>query len=495
MKHNYILENYDRLLNEIKNPRIIFNNDLEQFLRNISFESLLIHQVEFKLIDSEVKFTIKNTIHNLDPRFSKIKFKTSVTSSEFENYIPAVLELLKFDSKIVNWNWHSKKRNTLYIFEKCEIENIAQEMRLFLYCYQTIKEENYRIEKINKERIYKLNSKAKIEQYIHQEQNALANLAQCLIKEIGPKNFGCLYQFSNKYDRTDCLKIIYIYIEKLHCYIETEYKNYLNTESQIPYRSILCKELELNEKIKGIKNALLKCDIDDQLLKIACEPLIRIEALTVKDKLTYYQFNYKIVFITELHKLIEYKTTNEESLINCLFDLNFNSLKLFKYITDNISNSIQGLESNIQKIDKLYLLLKCYNQKQIKNAKKYKTNLPTIKEQITGWLDEEIDYCNRKINLDSNEFSLAKEGGAKTKFLSILSVAQLSCFFGLLMETEIIKHKNQTDVLKFVAQNFRTKNVEKISLDSLRVKYYNVETGTKTAIKEKIIELLNLAKN
>lgn len=495
MKHKYILENYDRILKEIKSPRIIFNNDLEQFLNKLSIDSLFVHQIDFYGIDNNVKYSIKKPIHNLDPRYSKIKPKKSTTNSQFENYIPLVLEDLNFDSKDVKWNWHSKNRNTLYIFEKCQVEHISQELRLFLYCYQTLKKENYRIKKVNKDRIYNLNSKAKIEQYIHQKQHAIENLAQSLIKEIGPKDFSCLYQFSNKYDKTDCLKIIYIYIEKLHRYIEKEYKNFLNTESNIPYRSIFCKELELNKKIKRIKNALLNSDIEDQLLKISYEPLIRIESLTVKETLTYYEFNYKSVFINELHKIIENNTISEETLFNCLFDLNFNSLIFFKYITDNISKTIESLESNIQKIDKLYLILKCYNQKQIKNSKKYKNNLPSIKDQIISWLDEEIEYCTRKINLDSNQFRVPQENEIKTKFLSSLSVAQLSCFFGLLMETEIIKHKNQTDVLKFVAQNFRTKNTEKISLDSLRVKYYNVETGTKTAIREKIIELLSLAKN
>jgi hypothetical protein len=143
----------------------------------------------------------------------------------------------------------------------------------------------------------------------------------------------------------------------------------------------------------------------------------------------------------------------------------------------------------------LFLILKSYNQKQLKTVKKYNINLPSVKGQIIGWLDEEIEYLSRIINLESTENNFPQVQEVKTKFLSTLSVAQLSCFFGLLIETEIIKHKNQTDVLKFVSQNFRTKNTEKISLDSLRVKYYNVESSTKTAIREKIIELLMLAKN
>lgn len=495
MKQKYILQNYDRIIKEIKNPRIIFNNDLEYFIKKQKIESLYVYRIDFNVINSEVQYVISKPIHNLDPRYSKIKSKKTKGHSEFDNCIPKVLEDLKFESSSVNWYWINKNCDTLFIFEKYQIEKLPQETRLFLYCYQMLKKENYKIKKLNKEKIYNLKSKAKIEQYIHQKQYALENLAQKLIKEIRPKDFDCLYKFSNTYDKTDCLKIIYIYIEKLHRNIEKEYKNYLNTDSHIPYRSIFNKELDINNKIRAIKNALLTSNINDQLLKITYEPLLRITTLTVKEKLTYYEFDYKTLFITEVYKLVENNTINEESLINCLFDFNFNSLIFFKYITDNITTSIHDLENNVKKIDALYLILKCYNQRQIKTEKKYKTNLPSVKEQIISWLDEEIEYLSRIRNLESTENNLPQVQEVKTKFLSTLSVAQLSCFFGLLIETEIIKHKNQTDVLKFVSQNFRTKNTEKISLDSLRVKYYNVESSTKTAIREKIIELLTLSKN
>jgi hypothetical protein len=63
-----------------------------------------------------------------------------------------------------------------------------------------------------------------------------------------------------------------------------------------------------------------------------------------------------------------------------------------------------------------------------------------------------------------------------------------------LMEAGIIKHKNQTDVFRFISENFKTSNAEKISVDSIKVKYYNLEANTKTSVREKIIELIGLTK-
>lgn len=494
MKHKYILENYDRILKEIKNPRIIFSSDLTPFLKKMSLDSYLIYPVEFNIVNHELEYTTKNPIHNLHPRSAKINFKSSGTTSELDVHIPIVIKDLNLSSSNVIWRWCAKNSSTLYILKNCKIEDLTQENRFFLYCYQTLKNENDKIKKANKERIYNLNSKAKIEQYIHQKQYALENLAQNLIKEINPRNYKHLYQFSDNFDKTDCLKITYVFLEKLHRFIEKEYKNYLNVESHIPYRSIFLKEVEITKKINTIKSTLLKSDINDQLLKLVYEPLLKIGTLNIKEKLTYYDFNYCSEFILEIHKLIENNKIAEEALIDCLFYLNFNSLQFFKFLTDTILKDLESLENNVLKIDSLYRSLKCYNQKQRRNATKYRANLPSVQDQIINWIEEEIAYLNRSVNLETNQFKTVPEKEVKTKFLSALSVAQLSCFFGLLLETEIIKHKNQTDVLKFIAHNFKTSNTENISVDSLKAKYYNVESGTKKAIREKIIELLGLTK-
>lgn len=60
MKHKYILENYDRIVNEIKNPPIIFSNDLAPFLKKKSLESYFIYKIDFRIINNEVKYTEKN---------------------------------------------------------------------------------------------------------------------------------------------------------------------------------------------------------------------------------------------------------------------------------------------------------------------------------------------------------------------------------------------------------------------------------------------------
>ncbi|KAB1157775.1 hypothetical protein [Flavobacterium luteum] len=495
MKQKYILENYDTILKEIKNPKIIFSTDLNPFLENCASESYLIHQVDFIKQNGNTKYIIKKPIHNLHPKVCELNLEEVENNSEFDEFFPTILNELNISKYETSLRWSSKNEsNTLYILQECEIEDLSQEKRFFLYCYHSLKNENDKIKKINKEKVFKFKSKERIEQYIHKKQYALENLAHRLIKEINPVNSSDIYQFSNNYDKIDCLKITYIYLEKLLRFIEKEYRNYLNVNIQIPYRSILVKEFEITDKLKEVKSRLLGSNINDQLLKLAYEPLLKIATINIQEKLTYYEFNYCTEFILTLYKQITFENSSEEAIKECLFDLNFNSTQFFDNLTDGILIELSKLENNIQKIDILYRLLKNYNQKQTRNFIKYNENLPSIKEQIISWIEEEIEYLSKKMKLDANQFTNVANNEDKIKFLTGLSVAQLSYFFALLIETGIIKHKNQADIFRFISENFKTENTAKISTDSIKTKYYNVETTTKIAIREKIIELLNLTK-
>lgn len=495
MKAKYILENYDRIVKEIKNPKIIFSNDLAPFLKKFDSKSYLIHQIDFSLSNNEMNYTVKKPIHNLHPRVGKLKFKAAEPISEFEQYIPTIVKELNISSNQTSWRWCAKNENTLYLVQDCEIEYLTQEQRFFLYCYHTLKKENHKVKNTNKEIIFKFNSKIKSEQYIHQKQYALENLAQRLIKEINPENVSNLYQFSDDYDKTDCLKITYIYIQKLQRFIEKEYKNYLNVNGHIPYRSTFVKEFKISKKLNEVKSVLLKSNINDQILKLVYEPLLKIETINIQEKLTYYEFNYCTKIIKELHKQIESEKLMEEAILDCLFDLNFNSLQFFKYLTNTFSQELEPLENNTQKIYCLFRILKFYNQKQSGNTVKYKTKLPPIKKQIIGWIEEEIEYLNKIVEQETNQLIAPPLKKDEIKFLTIFSVAQLGFFTKILVETNIINHKIQADVIRFIAGNFKTKNTENIAIESLRTKFHNVESSTKEAVSDKIIEMLKLTKD
>ncbi len=125
-----------------------------------------------------------------------------------------------------------------------------------------------------------------------------------------------------------------------------------------------------------------------------------------------------------------------------------------------------------------------YNKKRISH-----------REQIVNWVEEEINYMSQSFDREkpNSTFKVALPE-SKTKILSNFSVAQVSYFFNLMHSVGIIKHKNQRDIFRFIAENFKTANTENISTVSISSKYYNPEISTQEAIKSKVIEMLNILK-
>jgi hypothetical protein len=104
--------------------------------------------------------------------------------------------------------------------------------------------------------------------------------------------------------------------------------------------------------------------------------------------------------------------------------------------------------------------------------------------------NKEIDI-NINISIDDLRNRAAKEPiEPKVKINTKLSVPQLAYFFRVLYEMKKIKSPNQTDIMKFIADNFETDNVTEISINSLRSKYYNVEEKVKAGTRKQLMEII-----
>lgn len=71
------------------------------------------------------------------------------------------------------------------------------------------------------------------------------------------------------------------------------------------------------------------------------------------------------------------------------------------------------------------------------------------------------------------------------------SVAQLAYLCRIFYDLGYFTNKNQTEMLKVAAHNFKTSNSEEISLKSLKAKYYSVDNSTKESVKKRLLEMLN----
>ncbi len=199
-----------------------------------------------------------------------------------------------------------------------------------------------------------------------------------------------------------------------------------------------------------------------------------------RKKYTYNEFNYCCSFISELCKQFQkYPEDVTESIIkDWLFDLNLNSLEFFNYATDEILKKLKLSETDTEKIDALYQILKSFNQRQSPFSIKFNKKLPNIKQQVVGWMEEELEYLSKKKSLVIGDSPNSANHSQRVKIQTSLSVGQLTYFIKLLMIVKVITHKNQSEVFRFIADNFITKATTAISVDSVKSKFYNVEIGS-----------------
>lgn len=494
MKQKYILGIYDKLISEIKDNKKTTDAEIITYLKNCSNESHYFYKIKFSKKQGKVKYAYQKRIHNLHPAAPELKNSDCVVNPEFENLIPIVLKELNIPDSSLEFSW--AEQNILIIKQHCKMEKVSRENLFFLYCFQTVFNGNSLIKESLNDRFFSLNKEDEIELFIHRKQYALQNLSNALIKAINPDIPQDIYTLSSDYTKIDCLKIIYLYLEKLLVFIEKEYHTYLNVNNKVPYRSILVKELEIENKLNLVKVSLVNCNLNDALFKLAYQPLLKIATIKLQGNITYNEFYYCIDYINELYNHFQKnkEPITEPVIKDWLFELNFNSLDYFDYKTDEIIRDLERVDSDIEKIDLLYNLLKKFNQSRTNNFRKFNQKIPPIKEQLTSWIEEEIDYLSKKKSLGMNNTSNTSSTAPKVRIQTNLSVAQLTYFFKLLIKVKIIIHKNNAEVFRFVAENFTTKSSTQISAGSVKSKFHNVEITTIRAIRAYIIELMNLTK-
>ena len=356
--------------------------------------------------------------------------------------------------------------------------------------FSLLKNENNRIKLSIKKAVFKQKSNAKIEHYIHTQQLALENLINSVVKEINPKEYKDLYLISTNFNQIDCLKIIYTKLEKLQLFIETDFSDFLNLNSRAPYRSLVKQKKGMAPKVKLVRKSLLSVGLQNDLLLIVLEPL----KISKAENVSYNEFNYYSQFILAFHELLNDNSMSfsEENIVSLLVELNHNSKEFFEFQVREIANILKDIETFNSKIDYLIVTMKKHFQTNTSSFLAYKPLLPSNREQVIAWIEEEINYLNKKHSFENSNLALMQPTKYKIKIHWGLSVAQLSCFFNLLHATGIIQNKNQSDIFRNVADNNKTTKVENISVDSISAKYYNVETSTKEAVKSVIINLLNL---
>lgn len=260
--------------------------------------------------------------------------------------------------------------------------------------------------------------------------------------------------------------------------IERTFAHHIDPEAIVPivYRKQLAEQC--NKMLVTFSQSRKAPPLSEGLQQV----FIRIfKRFTTATSVTYHQFRYVTMLKEEVTHRLEEPTRTEETLRQLLLWLDCNSLSAFGYYTHHITEQLNTLETKNEKQERLMVLRKEITQAPVKPDVHYHPKIPSLRAQLLTFLSEELKIMEStaspppsKAVLPAGDFRLRTE----------LSVSQLACLLKTLLDNRIITNPNVSELLRFFAQNIVTKRAEAISFDSLRAKYYNIESGTREATRQ-----------
>ncbi len=319
-----------------------------------------------------------------------------------------------------------------------------------------------------------------IEIYIQDIQKRLINLSNSLYSPTvcNSKIRGKRYKFEGTQE-------LFMTVDNLLNYLVTSFPNYIDQEIFIPE----------NLKIESISN--FNCQIfqierlfegqKGELIEIALNPVKKL--INSDQAITYHLAQYFKFFLQEL-------LNSKGSLKEILIRLNFNCFSFLHYLTSEIVNDLEELDSYSEKMEKLYWNLKWIKQIQI-TEKTYNKSVKSLKDLLIDWINEEISYLEKAIALEKlpkiDTVTTSEE--KEFKLITDLSVSQLGFLLRVFMDSGLFKNKNHRAVARFFARHTKTKGSVAISPGNLLNKFYDVSGNVEEVVKGIVFDMLNQIRN
>lgn len=265
---------------------------------------------------------------------------------------------------------------------------------------------------------------------------------------------------------------------KLIRFIQDYFANYFDKNEKIPafltdiYRNEL---IRLGEKFG--ETIMQSPYVNEMLIRLLNKHFA--ESVWMNRKQCSYRHFY---FEKELLcQLLKENVPTDLSVRNLLYFFNFNCSSFVIYEFDRLVEVIAQLPTKSEKINALRAELKTINQLPAKVNYCFDEDMPSLREQVTTWIEEEIKYCEAGHFIQT---TTGNNADVENKIQTTLSVAKLSLLVRLLVVDKIIINRTVAPMLRTVAKTFTTLQREEISFGSLETKYHAPDKATIAVMKE-----------
>ncbi len=355
-------------------------------------------------------------------------------------------------------------------------------------CIDNVQNECYRIIQQWKLARFGFDCDQKFSLYIQYHQQALTLLLDQLFDYVHIKDAKTMAAESKDANLTHDLSQVQATVYPLLDYLRIQWQRFIDPFCRIPISEKEQANKEWKLFTKKLKQHFSHQGIDDVLIDICLHPfLVYIQGTACHQKNHDYLKKLQVAY----NNLMVKKQFSQADICLLLLQHNYNQEDFYNYYLQMIHEGNEAATHPSALCARYYYQQKLIHQLPDTGMPGYNPDAPSIREQIGGWLSEEIYYLEKKWQFDKTPLPTNSTTESHTKVHTNLSVDQLSLAVKLLADTGIIQHKNNAELMRLVAKNFQTKNSEQLSESSLRNKLYTVESSSARAMQHVIVGLLN----
>ncbi len=270
--------------------------------------------------------------------------------------------------------------------------------------------------------------------------------------------------------------------------LQNRFCNYFDFNANVPIISQLDQISVLKNKIKQIE--VNNISVDPLLKEIILRPIKTFINSGIHQGITFKKTEYFILLLKQL-ELIKGKNDDISLTLN-LVSINYNDSWFVKYLLKKIISGVNDESQPHKKLQVLMIYLKHFKKVEVQFDIAFSPKNIDVKTQILKWISEEIECIEKEISLIEKE-KQNKQIDVGVKIQTGMSVAQLGYFLKLLVDCEVIKNTNQSDIIRFFSRYIITKQKDVVSPISLNAKFYKHEENNKYVVKEYLKKMINEA--
>jgi len=300
-----------------------------------------------------------------------------------------------------------------------------------------------------------------------------------------------LYEYGQIKPLNENLSILYHticqHLQSTLDFIEDFFGEYFDHNQKVPEHNIGIAKEKIKKQLKQLRQIFTNQESNDVVLTHLV--LNSIQHLLVSDStlLIYSRLSYYKMLINKMLSPKVMQST--QSMKEALYYINYNEDNFIIYEYEWLKNITKDLHSSQEKIAALRFEQKKINQLSVKSNCLYNPVMPSLKDQVNGWIDEEVKFLE-KIQLPDKAGDILNQN--ENKIQTSLSVVKLAVLLRLLVVDKIIINRNVAPMLRVASKIFTTLQKDEISFGSLETKYHAPDKATINAVRDMLFKWINI---